>query len=216
MPVADKPELKTLFSVYQAILNSGFEVKIYATEGDSLVSRTRNSHISVFINEYKDFDYFISIDSDLEILNTNKEDNIFKKLISHNEDFVGGLYALKNQEFNASSSLSLQGENKILYNIGLVEMQWLSSGCWCLKRSVIEKMINFYPELAYEGDGPMFGKTCYGLYMPMIKEIEMGRKKYLSEDWSFNERWKEIGGKIYADTSIKLRHIGKYSYELWN
>jgi hypothetical protein len=29
------------------------------------------------------------------------------------------------------------------------------------------------------------------------------------------ERWKAIGGKIYADTSIALSHIGKFNYKLW-
>ena len=29
-------------------------------------------------------------------------------------------------------------------------------------------------------------------------------------------RWKDIGGQIYADTSIVLKHIGKQAYSLWN
>jgi hypothetical protein len=41
-------------------------------------------------------------------------------------------------------------------------------------------------------------------------------KKYLSEDYSFAERWRKIGGKIYADSSIVLKHIGSYDYTLWD
>ena len=216
IPVADKPELKTLFSLYQAIGTCGYEVKIYATEGDSLISRVRNSHLSVFLEEYKDFDYFFSIDSDLEILNKTYDDNIFKKLISHNEDFVGGLYALKDyNDEPKTSSMSLDGKNKISYNVGLVEMEWLSSGCWCIKRAAVEKLIQSYPELVYDGDGLMSGKQVYGLYIPMLKTMENGKKKYLSEDWAFAERWRNIGGKIFADTTILLHHIGKYPYHLW-
>lgn len=219
IPVADKPELKNLFSLYEAINNCGCEVKIYATEGDSLISRVRNCHISTFMDDYnyRDFDYFISIDSDLEIINKNPDDNIFKKLISHDVDFVGGLYALKDyKDEPKTSSLSLDGENKITYNTGLVEMQWLSSGCWCIKKSAIQKMIENYPELIYDGDSTMSGKKVYGLYIPMLKVMENGRKKYLSEDWAFNERWRSLGGKIFADTTIILNHIGKYPYSLWN
>ena len=215
MPVADKPELKTLFSLYQALGSSGCEVEIYATEGDSLISRVRNSHITIFLDEFKDFDYFISIDSDLEIINKFENDNIFKKLISHNKDFVGGLYALKNsQDEPQTSSLSLEGSNKLSYNTGLIEMEWLSSGCWCIKRSALERMVLSYPELVYNGDGSMSGKKVYGLYVPFIKEMEHGRK-YLSEDWAFADRWRSIGGQIFADTSVILKHIGKYPYELW-
>ena len=217
MPVAEKPELKTLFSLYQAVATCGYEVKIYATEGDSLISRVRNSHISVFYDEFKDFDYFVSIDSDLEIINKNPNDNIFKKLISHNLDFVGGLYALKSHEDEPkTSSLSSAGENKIPYNSGLVEMDWLSSGCWCLKRSAIKKMIDYYPELIYDGDGLMSGKKVYGLYVPFISDMGNDKKKYLSEDWAFAERWRMSGGKIFADTTILLNHIGKFPYSLWD
>jgi hypothetical protein len=217
MPVADKPELKTLFSLYQAIGTCGYEVKIYATEGDSLISRVRNSHISVFFDEYEDFDYFISIDSDLDMLNNTSKDNIIKKLISHDKDFVGGLYALKDHNDDPkASSISLDGENKLPYNSGLVEMEWLSSGCWCLKRLAVKKMIKAYPDLVYDGDGLMSNKKVYGLYIPMLKQMENGKNKYLSEDWAFAERWRSIGGKIFADTTILLHHIGKYPYGLWN
>lgn len=217
MPVADKPELKCLFSLYQAIATCGYEVKIYATEGDSLISRVRNAHITVFYDEFKDFDYFISIDSDLEIINKNKNDNIFRKLISHNVDFVGGLYALKNYDDEPkTSSISMDGNNVISYNSGLAEMDWLSSGCWCLKRSAIKKMVDKYPELIYDGDGLMSHKKVYGFYMPFIQKLDNEKKKYLSEDWAFCERWKSLGEKIFADTTILLNHIGKFPYSLWN
>ena len=32
--------------------------------------------------------------------------------------------------------------------------------------------------------------------------------RYLTEDWSFCRRWRELGGTIWADTSIKLVHVG--------
>jgi len=41
-------------------------------------------------------------------------------------------------------------------------------------------------------------------------------RKLLSEDWSFAQRWTDMGGKIYADTSIALKHIGEYSYSLYD
>jgi hypothetical protein len=30
------------------------------------------------------------------------------------------------------------------------------------------------------------------------------------------ERWKDIGGKIYADTGIVLKHVGEHDYTLWD
>ena len=70
MPIADKPELRSLYSVYQASLScKEHKVRLYFNENDSLISRIRNVHLSVFLNEFPDCDYFVSIDSDIEIMN---------------------------------------------------------------------------------------------------------------------------------------------------
>jgi hypothetical protein len=38
------------------------------------------------------------------------------------------------------------------------------------------------------------------------------RHWYLSEDFSFSHRARQVGYKIFADTTIRLGHIGRYSY----
>jgi len=226
VPILDRPEFKMIYSMYQAILScKEHKVRLFVNENDSLISRVRNVHMSLFLEEFKECDYFMSIDSDLEIVNCYSTNNIFTKLISHDKDFVGGLYALKqNTSAPKSSSVPLDisiDRSDIPFDKGLIPMRWLSAGCWCVKRSAVEKMVNSYPELDYVGDDNVAGKPIHGLYNPAIFEIEdekTGTKfnKYLSEDWSFNERWRKIGGEIYADTSIVLRHIGKFPYSLWN
>ena len=222
IPIMDKPEFKMIFSVYKAILSCPeHQVRIFANENDSLISRVRNVHLSLFLNEYKDCDYFISIDSDLEILNSFKQNNIFSKLIDQNKEFVGGLYPLKQYESEpkcASIPIGIPRE-KIPFDQGVIPMQWLSSGCWCLTRSAVQKMADAYPELDYVGDDNVSGQTIHGLCIPDIFEVgEEGKKfkKYLSEDWAFCRRWKDIGGEIWADTSIILNHLGKIPYCLWN
>ncbi|MFA7219870.1 MAG: hypothetical protein WC119_05150 [Synergistaceae bacterium] len=225
VPILDKPELKMIYSAYQSILScKEHQVRIYFNENDSLISRVRNVHMSTFLNEFPDCEYFISIDSDLEIINAYTTNNIFTKLIAHDKDFVGGLYALKNSTAKSPICASIPesagiSREKIQFDSGLIEMKWLSSGCWCIKRSVIEKMVNAYPELTYVGDDNVAGKQIHGLCIPEIFELDNNGtkfKKYLSEDWSFCERWRAIGGKIYADTSIVLKHIGKTQYTLWD
>lgn len=221
VPIASRPELKMFFSLQKAIHTSKHEILLYATEGESLISRARNNHISLFLNKYKDCDYFFSLDSDLETENISKENNIFDKLINHNLDFVGGLYAIKNQMQKRCASVDESGSlSPPDFNSGLIKMMWLSSGCWCIKRSAVEKMAKSYQDLEYDGEGEMYGHKIHGLYCPFVHKISegehLGRKKYLSEDWAFVERWKKIGGEVYADTSIILNHIGKFSYNLWN
>lgn len=225
-PIADRPEFQSMFTMYQSIMSCReHKVRLFANQNDSLISRIRCVHISMFLNEFKDCDYFMSLDSDLEIVNCYHTNNIFSKLIAHDKDFVGALYALK-QHAGPPRTSSVPLDNSIErtsmpFDKGLLPMRWLSSGCMCLKRSAVEKMVQAYPELDYIGDDNVTGKKIHGLYKPDIFEIEDSKtktkfKKYLSEDWSMCERWRQIGGEIFADTSIVLRHIGKFPYCLHN
>lgn len=227
VPIMNCPELKMIYSMYRAILScKDNKVRLYFNENDSLISRVRNVHLSAFLYDYPECDYFMSLDSDIEMLNVYDSNNIFSKLVSHNLDFVGGLYAIKRPGPLACSSIAASG-NIPAFDSGLEEMKWMSTGCWCLKRSAIEKMVEAYPELMYDGDDNATGKKICGLYIPMLYDLQKGDfpeqqnvklpfKKYLSEDWSFCQRWKAIGGKLYADTSIVLKHIGKIDYALYN
>jgi len=224
-PVLGKPELNSMFSLYQSILTcKEHRVRLYANLGDSLIQRVRNVHLSVFLHEFPECDYFMSIDSDLNILNSLPSNNIFSKLIAHDKDFVGGLYAIKKQGVRRSSSITMDGTQP-QFNSGLAEMRWLSSGCWCIKRSAVEKMYEAYKdELLYIGDDNAAGKKIIGLYNCIMYDLSKGGfkdiaapgVKLLSEDWSLCQRWLDLGGKIYADTSIALSHIGSCDYNLWD
>lgn len=227
VPILGKPELNMMYTMYGAMQSCGdHRVRVYFNENDSLISRVRNVHMSVFLNEYPECDYFMSFDSDLTILNHYGNNNIFSKLVAHDLDFVGGLYSIKKPGVKRCASIFMGGPQEVDFDSGLKEMRWLSSGCWCVKRSAAQKMADAYPELVYDGDDNAHGQKIHGLYIPFIydmtsenfPEVDPDKpfKKYLSEDWAFCERWKRLGGKIYADTSIALEHIGKFPYKLWN
>jgi hypothetical protein len=56
-----------------------------------------------------------------------------------------------------------------------------------------------------------FGSKIIPFFLPMIHPCEDGCW-YLAEDFAFSERARQCGYKIVADTSIRLWHIGNYSY----
>jgi len=221
VPILHKPCLPMIYSMYQAILSCPeHKVRVYFNQQDSLISRVRNVHMSVFLNEFPECDYFMSLDSDIEVVNAYPNNNIFTKLIAHDKDFVGGLYAIKKPGVRRCSSITMDGKPPE-FDKGLIEMRWLSSGCWCIKRSAIEKMVKAYPELLYQGDDNASGKDIYGLYIPMLYDLKEGDfpsiplpfRKYLSEDWSFpldpstnilcdNFKWKTIKNINIGDILI--------------
>jgi len=94
----------------------------------------------------------------------------------------------------------------------LVEVSTLGTGFMMVKRHVIEQLINLHPELKYRdniGIGAQYEPLMYGLFDTMIDKDD----NYLSEDWTFCYLWRLAGGKIFADTGIKLDHTGYHKYE---
>jgi len=224
IPVLDQPELPMMYNFYGAILScKAHQCRVYFNSQDSLISRVRSVHLSKFYYDHPECEYFVSIDSDLAIGNIFPSNNMITKLVSHDLDMVGGLYAVKKQGVKQCASITIDGSPPV-YDSGLKEMRWMSTGCWCLKRSMVKKMIEAYPELTYNGDDNAAGKTVHYLFAPMlydIKETDFANvklpfRKLLSEDWAYCQRWTDLGGKIYADTSIILNHIGKYAYSLFD
>jgi hypothetical protein len=37
--------------------------------------------------------------------------------------------------------------------------------------------------------------------------------RYYSEDWTFCENWRDLGGKIWVDKRVLLRHTGTYTFD---
>lgn len=73
-----------------------------------------------------------------------------------------------------------------------------------MKTSVIEKMCKAYPELEYNaGD-----KREWALFLDMIDET----RERLSEDFSFCNRWRKIGGEIWCDDEASIIHAGRKEY----
>jgi hypothetical protein len=37
--------------------------------------------------------------------------------------------------------------------------------------------------------------------------------RYYSEDWTFCENWRDLGGQIFVDTRVLLKHTGTYTFD---
>ena len=180
--------------------NSMHNINIEQVIGAS-VEHARNILIEKFLKT--DCEYFLNIDADIIFLNESSSDPI-DKLISLNKDIVGGVYVYKKKPFfPVFRPLELQKiyeeTNKFPDNFKFeipskpFEVQWMGNGFKLVKREVIEKI----------------KKQIKVPNLPMIYKDE-----YVSEDWAFDQRARELGYSIWADPTIKLGHMGNYVYTL--
>ena len=44
-------------------------------------------------------------------------------------------------------------------------------------------------------------------------DTDVREGRYYSEDWTFCENWRDLGGKVWVDKRILLKHTGTYTYD---
>ncbi len=216
IPVLEKVDVRFMSSFMAHCFGAqkyGIQVYLDFHHNDSFFVRIRNSQITRFIDS--DCEHYFQVDSDIEFMDHPIEKNLFKGLIDHGEDFVGGMYAktASGTEKTKLASVPLD-TNSIDYDSGLLEMLWLAGGCWCLHRDLVMKMVDSYPDLRYKGDEGE-PDVMYGLFNEEFHVREDGTKKFQSEDYIFCDRARAIGAQIWADTSILLGHWGWKCYTVW-
>lgn len=200
---------------------------------ESLIQRGRNTLVAMALN-YSDTTHVFFIDSDIK---WNAHDVL--KLINNDKPLVAGIYPkkiyqfdklkkidkiLEMKKFSYNESLSdndIIKHNLVYYNLNftdsrkiegnLLEVKHVATGFMMIKRSVFDTLKERHPEWEYKDDINL--EKISNLYAYFDCYISQETKQYLSEDWAFCERWKECGGKIYADLTIPLTHIGPIGYE---
>tara|TARA_B100001287_G_scaffold262491_1_gene252465 strand:- start:3122 stop:3946 length:825 start_codon:yes stop_codon:yes gene_type:complete len=198
---------------------------------ESLVTRARNNLVAYFLST--DCTHLFFIDADIEF----DPSSVISMLIK-DEDVVLGAYPKKGinwtsiekavkgnipleklEKFQAEYVLNFKFESeerrkagKLTLNNGLIELLDGGTGFMCIKRSVIEKMINAYPETKYVNDinlGAEYENNCYSLFDTMHCPDS---NRYLSEDYTFCRRWQSLKGKIWLDPTVNLNHKGTHNF----
>jgi hypothetical protein len=83
-----------------------------------------------------------------------------------------------------------------------------------IRRGAVERLISEYPESQYRSlhvypPRARASENQFNLFECMI---DPETRAYLSEDYAFCHRWRQIGGKVWLDTRSRLRHIGPYEF----
>lgn len=179
---------------------NSIETILRISTAGSLLVRERNDLVKAFLET--DATHMMMIDSDI---GWNPLD--IKKLIDHNEDFVASLYPARGPG-NCFLFRGVYEEGTKKMNPSqkcLLEMEYIPAGFMLLKRTVLEKMIDHFPELYYEPKDESLKHTSgYYLFATEIWEGE-----FWGEDYVFCRRARQAGFKIWIDPTIPLDHAGK-------
>ncbi len=182
----------------------GLSIAIDTLVNESLVTRARNNLVAMMLAFDQNSTHLMFIDADIQF---DPEEII--KLLLADKDIVGGLYPKKTLPIdyvvNTVPNAAREGD--------LVEVSNLGTGFMLIKREVIERMIMANPQWKFQDDIGLPTHLHPFMYALFDTEIDPVSRRYLSEDYLFCQRWRQMGGKIWADLSITLNHVGHFSFK---
>jgi hypothetical protein len=179
----------------------GIDWTMETLTNESLISRARNTLTAKFLNN-KDSTHLLFIDADIGF-----EPWHILVLLNRQVDVIGGLYPMKSMPIKWCVN-GFDGAEE--GTEGLQEVSKTGTGFMLIKREVFEKL-NAHPATKpFINDIGLPAEL--NPYMKTYFDTAVRENRYYSEDWTFCENWRDLGGKIWVDKRVLLRHTGTYTF----
>jgi hypothetical protein len=180
----------------------GLEWTMETMTNESLISRARNTLVAKFLNTPQSTHLFF-VDADI-----GWEPWHLLVLLDRQVDVIGGLYPMKTLPVkwvvNGFEGAE-EGEN------GLQEVSKTGTGFMLVKRDVFEKL-NQHPAVKPFNNDIGLPKEL-DQHLKTYYDTAVRENRYYSEDWTFCENWRDMGGKIWVDKRVLLKHTGTYTFD---
>jgi len=192
---------------------------------ESVIDRARNGLVHEFLTK-STADFLLFIDADIQF---RPEDVLM--MMSYDKDLICGPYpkkhvtwpviiaAVKNNLDDPEYLEKLVGEyvfstlDSDTKMEEIVRVAEAGTGLMLVKRSVFEKMAKAFPENAYVSD---HSKDIHsGIEKKMHAYFRTGifDGRYLSEDYYFCHKWREMGGDVWLFPWALTTHYGTYGFQ---
>lgn len=196
--------MRSLWPDLVHMLARGWEVYFFTDLGHADIYLLRAQTVARFLED-KDATDLVMIDSDL----TWPQYGLVR-LLDHDVDIVGCAYPKRCypiQFMFRSEGGTIHGDAET----GLMKVTGLPGGFMRIKRHVLEKMSARYHDELSCVDGTQGGAKdlLVRLFDPYWMTNSSGKPMALSEDYSFCQRWIDMGGEIWMDAFLPMAHIGQ-------
>ena len=207
------PYIVSLVHTLRLLQAVGIDYYFLELSGDSYVHRARNTMCEHFLADPEATDLFF-IDSDMS---WNPE--AFVKMCMLPDDVVGGTYPVKNnweawtsipQIYTEDQGSQLRGRD-LGDGTALLEASVLAGGFLRIKRHVLEKFREHYPDLWYQ-EPSLDPKNPNKRFTQFFGAESMDHKFY-GEDHCFSRRLREMGCKMFIYPNIDIVHWGYKPFE---
>lgn len=182
---------------------AGYEVRRW--QSSAAIDRSRSEAASTALHDGADAIFWIDSDVTFEVSSV-------ERLIAHDLPAVAGVYPKKGVRDFAVHLEPGTRELKMGEGGGLYDVRYVGTGFFYTDRVVYEDVRRTF---GLPVCNTRFGARTVPYFLPMVVADEQGPPGaywYLGEDYAFCERARQAGHKIVVDTTIRLGHVGRYTY----
>jgi hypothetical protein len=183
----------------------GIDWTLETMVNESLISRARNTLTAKFL-DMPEATHLFFVDADI-----GWEPWHLLVLLNRDVDVIGGLYPMKTMPIKWVVN-GFEGAEE--GPDGLQEVSKAGTGFLLMKKHVFEKMKSHPAVKQYKNDIGLDPK--YDQHLKTYFDTAVRQNRYYSEDWTFCENWRDLGGRIWVDKRVLLRHSGSYVFCMEN
>jgi hypothetical protein len=180
----------------------GIDWTIETISNESLISRARNTLTAKFLAT-KESTHLMFVDADI-----GWEAWHLLVMLNRNVDVIGGLYPMKSMPIKWCVN-GFDGAEE--GPDGLQEVTKTGTGFMLIKREVFEKLDSHPAVKPFNNDIGLPAEL--NPYMKTYFDTAVREGRYYSEDWTFCENYRDLGGKIWVDKRVLLKHTGSYVFD---
>ena len=212
-PIARNPAWEYTASLAATLLylrDQDIRVTFQFVVGSSVVHKARNELCGHFLaSDYTDL---LFIDDDMQWA-----PEAVLRLLGSDKPVIGGVGRMRCQKPNSDPAVwcwrPLRGDGGDLTQdeMGAIEVRGFGAAFMLINRGVFADMVEARPEWKRDGaaDWPPELRAHYFEFFTPSERDEFGE---LSEDYGFCHRWRQLGGRVWADPTIRLGHVGAFNF----
>ena len=216
--------MRSVLDLQAACAARGIGLHVELIGGDALITRARSRLAAQFL-AHREATHLFFVDADIGFAPAD----VFR-LLDAGKDVVGGVYPLKQIDWEKARAAAKAGvadlqqasvgyvvrfiptpDSSVEVENGIARVAYVGTGFLMIARAALQRIVAAHPELlARHGD--MGDATAPEAVMVFDTLIEPETGQYLSEDYAFCRRWRDLGGEIWADMEARLTHVGHAAY----
>jgi hypothetical protein len=180
----------------------GIDWTVETMTNESLISRARNTLTAKFLAT-EGSTHLMFVDADI-----GWEPWHLLVMLDAQKDVIGGLYPMKSMPIKWCVN-GIPGQENTEGN--LIEVSKTGTGFMLIKREVFEKLNGHPATKPFANDIGL--DPSLNQYMKTYFDTAVREGRYYSEDWTFCENWRDLGGQVWVDKRVLLRHTGTYVFD---